>query len=135
MGWGPLRISPLFKNGRCKFGMGKKQRDKGARGERWLRDQIRSFGWTAERGAQRHGGPDSPDVRTFDLPIPMHWEMKKGYERLSVPRVLEKCSSETPEGATACGVWKQDYKPAIAFLYLDDLLRILSRLGDHDEAE
>jgi Holliday junction resolvase len=48
-------------------------RQKGARGERQWRDEIRAAGWNAERGQQFAGGHDSPDVRT-DLPF--HFEVK-----------------------------------------------------------
>lgn len=110
--------------------MGKAEREKGARGERWLRDELRGRGWYAERGKQRHGGPDSPDVRCKETPVPFHWEMKFGYQRLSIPTVLRKCSEEAPEGSIPCGVWKQMRKPAIAFLPLDNLLDLLERIDN-----
>ena len=44
--------------------MGKRERDRGKRGELMLRDVLRAAGWVnAERGQQRAGGADSPDVR------------------------------------------------------------------------
>ena len=62
--------------------MGKKSRDKGARGERELATELqRLFGFGARRGVQYHGGADSPDVIT-DLPD-VHVEVKRT-ERLSL---------------------------------------------------
>lgn len=50
-------------------------RDKGQRGERLFRDLLRRWGFDAERGAQREGSFESPDVRCPDLK-PLHFEVK-----------------------------------------------------------
>jgi len=57
-------------------------REKGKRGERGWRDVLRAAGFQAHRGAQYHGGPDSPDVRCPELPG-FHFEVK-AVERLNV---------------------------------------------------
>lgn len=58
-------------------------REKGKRGERRWRDVLREAGFLkAHRGAQYHGGPDSPDVQCPELPG-LHFEVK-AVERLNV---------------------------------------------------
>lgn len=51
-------------------------RQKGARGEREWRDQLRNEGFDARRGQQFSGGADSPDVICDSLPG-IHWEVKR----------------------------------------------------------
>jgi Holliday junction resolvase len=50
-------------------------RQKGARGERLWRDQLREQGFTARRGQQFSGGPNSPDVICEEL-THIHQEVK-----------------------------------------------------------
>ena len=104
--------------------MGKSQREKGKVGERWLAKQLRWCGFSARRGAQYRGGPDSPDVLCPDLPY--HWEMKWGYKQgLSIRRVLKQASKEAPDHSTPVGVWKPQREEAMAFMYLHDFLDLL----------
>ncbi len=49
-------------------------RNKGARGEREFRDELKKHGFCAHRGQQYKGGNDSPDVDGHGLPI--HFEVK-----------------------------------------------------------
>ena len=51
------------------------QRQKGARGERMWRDELREAGFTARRGQQFCGGSDSPDVVCEELKN-LHMEVK-----------------------------------------------------------
>lgn len=51
-------------------------RAKGCRGEREWRDELRAKGFTARRGQQFAGGPDSPDVICQELPG-LHFEVKR----------------------------------------------------------
>lgn len=51
-------------------------RQKGARGERQVRDLFRDFGLIARRGQQFSGGSDSPDVIVPELAGTMHLEVK-----------------------------------------------------------
>lgn len=51
-------------------------RQKGARGEREWRDQLRNEGFDARRGQQFSGGAESPDVICESLPG-IHWEVKR----------------------------------------------------------
>ena len=50
-------------------------RAKGARGERLWRDELRAQGFTARRGQQFSGSPDSPDVICEELKA-LHQEVK-----------------------------------------------------------
>ena len=52
-------------------------RQKGARGEREWRDQLREAGYTARRGQQFSGGSDSPDVICEELAGVIHFEVKR----------------------------------------------------------
>lgn len=51
-------------------------RDKGKRGERQWRDELRANGFTARRGQQFCGGDDSPDVICPALDASVHFEVK-----------------------------------------------------------
>ena len=57
-------------------------RQKGARGERQWRDELRANGYQARRGQQFSGSPESPDVVCPDL-AGIHFEVK-AVERLNV---------------------------------------------------
>ncbi len=50
--------------------------NKGKRGEREWAAFLSSEGWTAQRGAQHRGGPDSPDVICPELDG-YHFEVKR----------------------------------------------------------
>lgn len=61
---------------------GRASREKGKRGERQWRDVLRAEGYSARRGQQFSGSPDSPDVVCDDLPD-FHFEVKC-VERLNI---------------------------------------------------
>lgn len=64
------------------------QRQKGARGERMWRDQLREAGFTARRGQQFAGGTDSPDVICDELKG-LHMEVKF-VEALNLQKATEQ---------------------------------------------
>ena len=106
--------------------MSKRSRDKGKRGELLLRDVIRQHGWPgAERGQQRHGGPDSPDVRGG--PPGYHFECKFT-ERLSASQALDQARGDAGPGEVPIVAHKSSRRPWLAILSLDDLLKILREL-------
>jgi hypothetical protein len=73
------------------------QRNKGRRGELMHRDVLRSMGFAdAERGQQRHGGPDSPDVRNG---IPGTHPEVKYYASHAALKHMEQAKDEMPDGA------------------------------------
>jgi len=63
-------------------------REKGKRGERQWRDELRANGYVARRGQQFAGSPDSPDVICEDLPW-IHFEVKV-VERLNVQDAIDQ---------------------------------------------
>ncbi len=63
-------------------------REKGKRGERQWRDELRANGYVARRGQQLAGSPDSPDVVCEDLPW-IHFEVKV-VERLNVQEAMDQ---------------------------------------------
>lgn len=111
--------------------MGKYQRDKGKAGERWLASQLREAGFNATTGRQHRGGPDSPDVITKG--IPYHWEMKSGYERLSLKTLLSKCEEETDDTQAPVVVWKPTRQRPLVALYWDDFAELLMRAYESEK--
>jgi Holliday junction resolvase len=73
-------------------------REKGKRGERQWRDELRAQGYAARRGQQFSGSPDSPDVVSEDLPW-IHFEVK-AVERLNIEDAMEQarrdCGDKIP---------------------------------------
>src|SRR3989454_12813443 len=63
-------------------------REKGKRGERQWRDELRAQGFQARRGQQFSGSPDSPDVRWEQLRW-IHFEVK-AVERLNIEEAMEQ---------------------------------------------
>jgi Holliday junction resolvase len=63
-------------------------REKGKRGERQWRDELRANGYMARRGQQFSGSPDSPDVICDELSW-LHFEVK-AVERLNIEDAMEQ---------------------------------------------
>jgi Holliday junction resolvase len=63
-------------------------REKGKRGERAWRDELRANGYDARRGQQFSGSPDSPDVICDALAF-LHFEVKC-VERLNIEDAMEQ---------------------------------------------
>jgi Holliday junction resolvase len=63
-------------------------REKGKRGERAWRDELRANGYDARRGQQFSGSPDSPDV-ICDALSWLHFEVKC-VERLNIEDAMEQ---------------------------------------------
>lgn len=72
---------------------------KGSAGERDWRDQLRQEGYTARRGQQFSGSPDSPDVVCEELDKTIHFEVKRT-ERLNLYDAMTQakadCGSKMP---------------------------------------
>src|SRR6266850_2552308 len=62
--------------------------EKGKRGERQWRDELRAQGYAARRGEQFSGSPDSPDVVCEEL-SEIHFEVK-AVERLNIEDAMEQ---------------------------------------------
>lgn len=89
-------------------------REKGKRGERAWRDELRKMGFTsAIRGVQHQGGKDSPDVVCDELPG-VHCEVKFGVKGMDIGTgLLEKALDQAQaDAADAYYVaWKPSRKP------------------------
>ena len=68
---------------------------KGKRGERAWRDELLAHGYTARRGQQFAGSPDSPDVVCDDLPG-FHFEVKT-VEKLNLREAMEQAVNDAGE--------------------------------------
>jgi Holliday junction resolvase len=71
-------------------------REKGKRGERQWRDELRANGYAARRGQQFSGSPDSPDVVCDSLPW-IHFEVK-AVERLNIEDAMEQARRDAVDG-------------------------------------
>ena len=70
-------------------------RNKGKVGELEWAAKLREFGFEAERGQQRAGGADSPDVRCS---IPkVHFEVKR-VEALNIYKAMEQATRDCDKG-------------------------------------
>src|SRR5436190_24349394 len=67
-------------------------RQKGIRGERQWRDELRANGYSARRGQQFSGSPDSPDV-VCDALSWIHFEVK-AVERLNIEDAMEQARGD-----------------------------------------
>jgi hypothetical protein len=67
-------------------------REKGKRGERQWRDELRANGYAARRGQQFSGSPDSPDVVCDHLPW-IHFEVK-AVEQLRIYDAMDQARRE-----------------------------------------
>lgn len=68
-------------------------KQKGARGEREVRDLLKSFGWEARRGQQFSGCPDAPDVISN-----FGWHIEaKHVERLNIFKAIEQAMRDCGE--------------------------------------
>jgi Holliday junction resolvase len=68
-------------------------RQKGKRGERQWRDELRAHGYAARRGQQFSGSPESPDVVSPALPL-IHFEVK-AVERLNIEDAMEQARRDS----------------------------------------
>src|SRR5215211_5529795 len=67
-------------------------REKGKRGERQWRDELRAAGYDARRGQQFCGSPESPDVMCEALPW-IHFEVK-AVEKLNIWEAMDQAHRE-----------------------------------------
>ena len=73
-------------------------REKGKRGERQWRDELRANGFEARRGQQFCGSPESPDVVCPALPW-LHFEVK-AVERLNIEEAMEQARRDCRRAET-----------------------------------
>lgn len=105
--------------------MSKMSRDKGQRGEREVAVLIRAHGFEAERGQQRSGSPDSPDVKHN---IPGLYVEVKRTEKFSVYAALEQASCDASSSDTPVVFHKRNHKPYVVILDANDFLHFMAKL-------
>ena len=69
-------------------------REKGKRGERLWRDFLRGYGFTARRGQQFSGSPDSPDVVCLEMEKSVHFEVKF-VEKLNIASAMGQAKQDS----------------------------------------
>ena len=85
-------------------------REKGKRGERQWRDELRANGYHARRGQQFSGSPDSPDVVCDELGW-IHFEVK-AVERLNIEDAMEQ--ARTDQAGLGCNAAAATKIPIVA---------------------
>jgi Holliday junction resolvase len=99
-------------------------RQKGARGEREFRDQLRAAGYmSARRGQQFAGGTDSPDVVCDELAV-IHWEVKR-VERLNIEDAMSQAKRDSGSQKTPIVAHRKNGGEWLATVRLDDLFKLL----------
>lgn len=103
--------------------MPKASRDKGKRGEREFAEVLRAHGFTARRGVQYQGGPESPDVVCDELPH-IHFEVKRA-ERLELDAALLQAECEAKPWQLAIVVHRKNRTNWCAILPFEHLVQLL----------
>ena len=85
-------------------------RNKGKRGERQWRDELRANGYHARRGHQFAGGSESPDVVCEELDW-IHFEVK-AVERLNIEDAMEQ--ARTDQAGLGCNAAAATKIPIVA---------------------
>jgi hypothetical protein len=99
-------------------------REKGKRGERQWRDELRANGYAARRGQQFSGSPDSPDVICDGLPW-AHFEVKL-VERLDIYAAMDQARRDCG-GRAAFVAHRRNYWPWLVTMEAERFYRLLRR--------
>jgi hypothetical protein len=86
-------------------------REKGKRGERQWRDELRAQGYLARRGQQFSGSPDSPDVVCEELSW-LHFEVK-AVETLNIEEAMEQARRDARGECSVSSAQSSDPKVPI----------------------
>jgi hypothetical protein len=97
-------------------------REKGKRGERQWRDELRANGYAARRGQQFSGSPDSPDVVCDGLPW-AHFEVKLA-ERLDIYAAMDQARRDCG-GRAAFVAHRRNFWPWLVSMDAGRLYRLL----------
>ncbi len=97
-------------------------REKGKRGGRQWRDQLRANGYAARRGQQFSGSPDSPDVVCDSLPW-IHFEVK-AVEKLNIVDTMEQARHDSG-GKVPVVAHRRNFRPWLVTMEAETFLRLL----------
>jgi hypothetical protein len=102
---------------------GARSRRKGARFERAIVHRFREVmpGTEIRRGLQSRSGEEVPDVD-----VPCFWPELKHHRRTNVRAALEQAVTTAPKGRWPIAVCKDDQKPALVAMDLEDFLDLVS---------
>src|SRR5512138_1186090 len=103
-------------------------REKGKRGERQWRDELRAHGYDARRGQQFSGSPDSPDVVCDQLRW-IHFEVK-AVERLNIENAMEQARRDAARGTGGEGkvpvvAHRRKFRPWLVTMEAETFFRLL----------
>lgn len=97
-------------------------REKGKRGERQWRDELRAAGYDARRGQQFCGSPDSPDVICNALPW-IHFEVK-AVEKLNICDAMDQARNECGQ-AVPIVAHKRNFRPWLVTMDSETFFKFL----------
>ena len=101
-------------------------REKGKRGERQWRDELRANGYHARRGQQYAGGGDSPDVVCEELSF-FHFEVK-AVERLNIDVAMDQARRDG-KAKTPVVAHKRCHRPWLVTMDAATFFRLLRAPG------
>ena len=98
-------------------------REKGKRGERQWRDELRANGYAARRGQQFSGSPESPDVICDELDW-IHFEVK-AVERLNIEDAMDQARRDAGQEKTPVVSHKRNHRPWLVTVEAETFFRLL----------
>lgn len=102
-------------------------RAKGCRGEIEARDFLRAFGYEAERGQQKAGGPDSQDVK-HNVPG-VHIEVKR--VEAGNPYVwMDQAERDASPADVPVVLHRRNRRPWIAVMFAEDFMAMQRELEE-----
>ncbi len=125
----PWNNSPLPSPQRGEGGRRVNSRQKGARGERLWRDELRAHGFEARRGQQFSGSADSPDVVCPALDW-AHFEVK-AVERLNIYDAFDQAArdagsaAQTGQQKVPFVCHKRNFRPFLVTMTAETLFQFL----------
>lgn len=104
--------------------MGKYERERGARFERLVAKMLHEHGYEAERGCQRSGGKDSPDVKHSMGGY--HLECKFS-EHFAVWSAMAQAERDAGDDEVPIVVFKRNYSKVYAVIEFGTLIEIIKK--------
>ena len=105
-------------------------RQKGARFERAVAQELRNWGYGARRGQQFSGSPDSPDVVSEDFPYQIE---AKAVEKLNLDKAYKQAKDDA-EGSNKPPVviHKRNRGTLMITLSFEDFMKLLQRKENNE---